>query len=240
MLKLAQILILIFLYSCSFSQNKGTIGDILNEYDGNKFFEKNIGDTVIIQGGPLFSKNKAHAIVLTEITSNEFKLSLFKKAEDWICLYTDTLEFGLLVGIEKEDYNFDECNDLLLKTISGEPWDILYIFDNKDGVLRRVQETDINMSDIRKLANGSNFLYNLVNIGCAGQYWKSELFSIEDFKVQKHGELIVNGCDSKLETTINIINKGQRTVVKNPQINLGGEIDDSLKIFWGSFIRLHM
>lgn len=147
--------------------------------------------------GHLLSKTSVSAFVLLQHKERqeEYVVRLVEINRNRTC--ETTLKFGIFVQKQFVDLDGDGYKDVVIKTLSGEPLDIVLLY--KDGCLKQLAtESGQFIGEVLKLRNG--FLFDYKGVGCADNTWETTLFSIQKGKLLPFAEIRFDKCQNELIT----------------------------------------
>lgn len=230
------VIFLFFLFTTtSCAQEKASYSRvILEKFSSVEKLDLNQGDTLIVRKGKLFTEEQA-ALVLRKGENQEFTLNVFtQKSNGWREEYIDKVEFGLYVDIDLSDINKDGIKDIVLRTLSGEEYDMLYL---SDGSMKFMRIDNIN--SINLLPENEDYIYTYLTVGCADSNWESELISFKGTQVNIVAKIEVDECfNNEFNYNAFITRDDSLQQIKGLELESSSVLD--LNKFWIQFIGLYL
>lgn len=139
-------------------------------------------------------------------------------------------------SIRLEDFDGDENTDLKYGFSSNYYYEKIWLYNQKEKSFRVIDSIDNPEFAYSKKLEKSNFYYSYTPNGCGKNNWISNLFSIENFKIQPKGFLEYKQCadDEKGLYFFKIV-KGKKVLVEKVSLKKADKNDLNQK--WKKFIH---
>lgn len=144
----------------------------------------------------------------------------------------DTMDFSH--HLEIQDFNGDGDLDILVSFTGNIVIQSLFLFDQSGNKFQLVADFEKYPSPSK--VNGSHgFYYSYRRAGCADNYWTSDLFNIEDFKVIHLAHISGNACEEPVHVKVYRIKHGNQDLVDRLPYKIVNERRDKwefLDVYW--------